>query len=715
MARRLATTYRQYKLLISSSVVVFALLVALVATSNVPADLTSGPNVQARDRFITSTILGLLDHQHLLRRPLDDEISQRTLQTFLKQLDPMKVYFYQEDIDEFRRSDKLLDDQIRDGNLSFAYMVFNRFLKRMDQRVALVPKLLEQTHNFAANEVITMDPDVAKYPTSAAEAEDRWRRRIKYDLLMEKARDKAKAKDKQQKDEDAAHAKAVERLNRRYRSYVRRMHQYKPDDVLEIYLSALTTSFDPHTSYMSPTTLKNFNISMKLELDGIGAALSLVDGYTVVSRVIQGGAADKQGELQPEDRIISVAQGYDGEEVDVIDMRLNDVVKLIRGKAGTVVRLGIIRETNNESKTIQIVRERIELKDSEATGEIFDGTNVEGGLKPNGQPYRIGFIKLPSFYMDMRGARLGLTDFKSTTRDVHRILIDFRRQGIDAVVLDLRFNGGGSLTEAINLTGLFIDTGPVVQVKDFDGRVQAYNDPDSDSVWDGPLVVLTNKFSASASEILAGAIQDYQRGIVIGDYATHGKGTVQSLLDLKERLFPGMSSAPNLGALKITMQQFYRPDGDSTQKRGVIADVPLPSTTNEMDFGEADLDYAVKFDTVAVAAHANYGKVTPDILAQLNSRSKARRDASEEFAKELRRIERYKEQKEREQVSLNEEEFFARRKELDADKEDENTLKKIDAGDEVIFDLENYYDKEVFQVTLDYLALLNQVPVAAVP
>jgi carboxyl-terminal processing protease len=396
--------------------------------------------------------------------------------------------------------------------------------------------------------------------------------------------------------------------------------------------------------------------------------------------------------------------------VDVIDMRLNDVVQLIRGKAGSIVRLGVV--TEGESKTVQIVRDRIELKDSEARGEIISSESFPGVRKANGAMYRVGVIKLPSFYMDMTAARRGLANFKSTTRDVRRILYDFKQKGIDAVVLDLRFNGGGSLTEAINLTGLFIDTGPVVQVKDPTHNVQKYDDVEPGTVWSGPLVIVTNKFSASASEILAGAVQDYKRGIVIGDKTTHGKGTVQSLLDLSQKLFPNLPNPPKLGALKITMQQFYRPNGDSTQKRGVVADVQLPSTTNEMDIGEADLDYAINFDTVPLADHATYPYVRPDIVSQLNARLQTRIAQSEDFGKEMRRIERYKEQKERDYVSLNEEEFFARRKELNAEKEDKEKFEEIDNGDDVVIDLEDFYDKEIVAVTLDYVELLQNTSFA---
>jgi carboxyl-terminal processing protease len=466
-----------------------------------------------------------------------------------------------------------------------------------------------------------------------------------------------------------------------------------------MYLTSFTTGFDPHTTYMSPSSKENFEISMSLQLDGIGAALQMTDGYTVVSKLIPKGPADKDGRLKPEDRVVSVGQGEDGEMVDVVDMKLNDVVDRIRGKAGTVVRIGVISAGATETKIYNLTRARIELTDAEARSVIF-----EEGKRPDGSPLKIGVIDLPSFYMDMAAARRGIEDYKSTTRDVRKILGDFRAKGVDAVVLDLRHNGGGSLTEAINLTGLFIDEGPVVQVKDPDGRVQKYDDLERGMAWDGPLVVLTSKFSASASEILAGAIQDYRRGLIVGDPATHGKGTVQSLLDLGEAVFRNNPRPPNLGSLKITMQQFYRPNGDSTQKRGVLADVDLPSITSHMDVGESDLDYAVEFDKVPSASFGKLELVNAEMVQRLKASSAARRRDADDWQKQVKNIQRYLEFKGRKAVQLNEDEFFAARKELDAEKEEERQLDPQNNGkgkDEIV--RRDFYFNEVLAITVDYV------------
>jgi carboxyl-terminal processing protease len=386
--------------------------------------------------------------------------------------------------------------------------------------------------------------------------------------------------------------------------------------------------------------------------------------------------------------------------VDVVDLKLNDVVDMIRGKAGTVVKLGVLPTGSNELKVYSITRARIELKDSEARADV-----ITEGTKANGAPLQIGVIDLPSFYMDMEGARNGNDTYKSTTRDVRKILDDFTKKGVDVVVLDLRRNGGGSLPEAINLTGLFIDQGPVVQVKNSIGVVEVLPDEDPGAAWKGPLVVLTSKFSASASEILAGAIQDYHRGLIIGDTSTHGKGTVQSLLELGREVFR-IPNPPSLGALKITMQQFYRPNGDSTQKRGVLADIPLPSITDHMDVSEADLDYALEFDRVPAADYVAYNMAEPKVVQSVTSSSQARISQSQEFGKLLRRIERYKEQKAKKMVTLNEKDFFAERAELDAEKEEEKQLEEqAVASDEVV--KRDFYMNEVLAIAAEVVQVLD--------
>jgi carboxyl-terminal processing protease len=668
-------------------------LVATLAFSTLVCPAGADPTPGASDHNVTFTVMKLLAHEHLSRHPLDKEISERCLKLFLKAWDPWKVYFYQSDVDGFMKYQDQLAEMAKKGDVGFAYLVFKTFLQRVDERVRTVDELLAVPHDFSVDEEMVVDKDKATYARDPAEAREVWRKRIKYDLLVLKA-DKTDGKDKDKADKSEEKS-PVEKLKRRYQSFAKRMHQTDGEELLETYLTAMTSALDPHTSYMSPSTLENFRIAMSLELEGIGAALQSVDGYTVVHNLIPGGAAEKEGHLKVEDKIVGVGQGVEGKIEDTMEEKLSEVVKKIRGKEGTVVRLKVTSVGNPEPKTIQIVRAKIELKDSEARGQVF-----EDGRKSDGTPYKVGVIDLPSFYMDMDGARRGLPDFKSTTRDVKQILDNFNSKGVDAVVLDLRRNGGGSLTEAINLTGLFIKEGPVVQVKDADGHVQPYYDLDPSIAWAGPLIVLTSKFSASASEILAGAIQDYGRGLIVGDHSTHGKGTVQSLLDLGQQLLG--PNAPPMGALKITMQQFYRPLGESTQKRGVLADVELPSLTTHLDVGEADLDYPVAFDKVEPLNFKRFGNVNKAICDQLNRRSQERRGHVEKFDKVAKDITHYEEQKARKMVNLDEEKFLKDRAELNADKEEEKKLDELNNSKNTGIERDFYLD-EVLAIMVDYL------------
>lgn len=621
---------------------------------------------------------------------MDTEISKRTFKTFLKSLDPMKRYFYAHDIATLKTQESQLADQIKRGDTSFAYNAYNLLLQRIDERQAMIDQLIKEPIDFTINEEMATDPDKYDYAVSDDDMRDRWRKWIKYDNLVLRA-------------DKTSDADIKDKLSRRYKAYASRMHHNSNVDLMEIYLSALTTSFDPHTVYWSPDTTENFRIQMKLELEGIGAVLQSEDGYTTIKELVPGGAAEKSGELKPKDRVVGVGQGTSGEIVDTVDMGLNEVVKLIRGEKGTIVRLKVIPVGKSESKIYPITRASIELKDEEARSQIF-----EQGKKPNGQPYKLGVIVLPSFYMDSDGARRGLEDYRSTTRDVRKLLEDFKAKGVDAVVLDLRKNGGGSLDEAISLTGLFIDYGPVVQVKGFDGRVQQRDDEDHGTAWDGPLVVLTTKFSASASEILAGAIQDYKRGLIVGDNSTHGKGTVQSLLPLGQVLF-AIPDPPEMGAIKITVQQFYRPNGDSTQHRGVLADVVLPSLSQHWEgISESELDYPVAFDHVEPANFRETGSVNSDEIQRLRESSRARVTQSKDFQKIEKDIAHYEGMKKKKKVSLNEKQFLADRAELDVDKEQEKQLEEDKgAGKPVI--KKDYYVDEALAITLDYIRLNDKV------
>ena len=437
---------------------------------------------------------------------------------------------------------------------------------------------------------------------------------------------------------------------------------------------------------------------MRLNLDGIGAQLTSEDGYTKLTSIVPGGAADKDGRLKPGDRITAVGQGEEGAMEDVIDMKLDEVVRRIRGTAGTVVRLSVLPSAGGESQVVAITRAKINLEDSAARSQV-----VEHSKKADGTTFKVGYIDLPSFYMDMEGARSNSTSFRSTTRDVRKILNEFRDGGVDAVVLDLSRNGGGSLTEAINLTGLFIDRGPVVQVKDPEGQVQVYDDEEAGVSWSGPLVVMTSKESASASEILAGAIQDYGRGLIVGDPKTHGKGTVQSLYDVGRQFF---NSNMELGALKMTIQQFYLPAGKSTQREGVLSDVVLPNITAEFENGEADLDYALPNDTVPASRFTKYNMVKSSMLADIRNRSLDRVKKSDGFAKSLKIIDLYRAQKKEETYSLRRDDFLKRMAEMDAQRQEEEQALESQVPKKEVFHMD-HYNREVLEITKDYYDGIN--------
>lgn len=649
---------------------------------------------RASDRHATMVVARLLVRDHLSGRKLDDEISQGFLKNFLKSLDPWKLYFSQSDVDAFMKRRHDLDEMARKGDVDFAYEVFKTFLERVDERVKLADELLAIDHDFSLDEEMVTDRDLARYARTPAEARERWRKRIKYELLLLKV--------------DGMEAKqAAEKLTRRYRSFARRMHQTDGAEVLEMYLTSLAAAFDPHSRFMSPAALENHRIAMRQELEGIGAALQSVDGQIVVKKIIPGAAADRDGRLKAEDKIVGVGQGRDGRITSVVDLKLSEVVKMIRGKRGTVVRLEVVSAGRAQSRILDIPRGMVALTDTDARGAIF-----RHGRKSDGQPYQIGMVNLPAFYTDLAAARQGVKDFKSSTRDVRKILDDFRAQSVDAVVLDLRRDSGDATTElvepheAIRLTGLFLSEGPIVQVKRADGRVRPYHDVDAATAWKEPLVVLTSKFTPGGGEILAAAIQDHRRGLIVGDRATRGRGTGQELVDLGQKLFR-VPNAPKLGALKITTRQFYRPGGDSIQRRGVLADVELPSLTTHLDVGEADLDYSLAPDRVEPLEFKKLDHVNQAICDRLKELSSQRCTNSEDFQSVLGNISRYKEQRKRQRVTLNEESFAKQRTEMGVDGTGNVKIRMTEEIDDPNQPAvkRDYYLDEVLAITADYLRL----------
>ena len=679
-----------------------------------------------RDGYITISVTDLMKKEHISEWSLNEKLAERTITSFLKVLDPQKLYFYQQDVDYFRARQPQLGDMFKNGDIKLAYVIFKTYLNRLDERIAQMQAALDQPIDFTVDESLTVKPESLTNPKTRKEAEERVRLRVKYDMLLlqvddlrkdqKAAKDSDKPEDPEAKAEDQDESKSSEaqkdetpqtpeekyqankeKLLKRYTSFQKRMHQLDNDELLEFYLTAMTNSYDPHSSYMSSSTVENFEISMSLGLQGIGATLSSEDGYVTVKHLVPGGPADKEGSLKINDKICGVAQGDDGPMEDVVDMKLDDVVKKIRGNAGTVVRLEVIPENGSGNKTVRIVRSKIELKDSEAKGVVF-----EAGQKADGTPYKIGVINLPSFYLDMQKARFG--EGKSSTRDVRKILDDFNAQGVDSVVLDLRNNGGGSLPEAISLTGLFIDRGSVVQVRDSKNHILSHDDRERGVSWNGPLVVVINKLSASASEILAGAIQDYNRGLIIGDKTTHGKGSVQTVEYLSQRLFDLSNS--KYGALKVTIQQFYRPLGASTQERGVTSDIELPSITTHMNIGESDLDYPLAFDQIPAQPIVKWAKgPTPEMIQALTELSKSRIAENAEYQKLLKKIDFYCKIKDRETVTLNLDQFMAERADVLQDEEEKLDEKLSSDANEIKRD---YSMDEILNILVDYTKALEK-------
>lgn len=677
----------------SRAACLLCLAVVLLVASTMGAQQLTGTN--SADQTTVQLVAQMITKYHISQKPLDDRISQMLVKRMLKELDPQKLYFYQSDIDQFNQYRDHLDDLVKVGNYDFARQMFDIYRQRVDERVAVAHKLIDSPHDFSLNETMLIDGEQQFWASDTKELNERWRKRIKYDLLLLKL-------DKTPPEE------ATKRLHKRYDTLKRNAHSMDEGEVLELYLSALAHCFDPHSSYMSPQTLEDFNIQMRLSLEGIGAALRSEDGYTTVAQVVPGGAAEKDGRLKVGDKIIAVAQD-DGEWVDIVEMKLSRVVRLIRGKEGTRVRLKIINGAG-ETVELALIRQKVELKAQEVKGEIIDV-----GRRIAGASGRIGVINIPSFYRDFGGAQQGLDDFKSTARDVLKVLQQFRAQGgVDALIIDLRMNGGGALNEAIEVTGLFIDRGPVVQVKEQNGRTKSHDDEDSGVAYDGPLVVLCNRLSASASEIFAAAIKDYRRGIVVGDTSTHGKGTVQNVMPVSTQLFRLLENQKNRGALKLTINQFYRVNGDSTQNLGVPSDIVLPSLLDHMDLGESFLENALAFDRIEPVRHVVYDMVTPQLLTTLKEASQRRVAASPKFNEVKQDIERYLARKNRKTVSLNEETLRKEREEDKAADEvaKEEEEKEIDPGKGPVF-ADTPYNTEVLHIAVDYVQLLKQIKTAA--
>ncbi|MFT4182550.1 MAG: carboxy terminal-processing peptidase [Rhizobium sp.] len=596
-----------------------------------------------------------LSRYHYRPVPLDDALSARVMNKFIKSLDPDRVIFLQSDIDTFMAGSAKIDDAIKQEDLNIPFSIFNVYEQRVVDRMNYARSLLNQKFDFSVQEDYPLQRDKEPWPKSEAESNDLWRKRVKNDWLRLKLAGRA----------DAA---IRDTLDKRYENSLERAYKYKSDDVFQSFMDAYTTSVDPHTDYFGATASAEFDISMKLSLVGIGAVLQERDDYTTIRELVAGGPAQLSGKLAVGDRITGVGQGEHGVIKEVVGTRLDEIVQMIRGAKGSVVRLDILPADagpDGKHHVISLVRDKISLDKQAAKKTLLS-------VKDGDATRKIGVITLPAFYEDFEARRKGDKDYRSASRDVAKLLDELKQDKVDGVLIDLRNNGGGSLAEAIDLTGLFVGKGPVVQQRDADGKVDVEKDDLSTPAWTGPVGVLINRGSASASEIFAAAIQDYGRGVIVGE-PSFGKGTVQTVVNLDQ---VAHSSKPKFGELKLTVAQFFRVNGGTTQLRGVTPDITLPGLSDPKSFGEASYDNALPWTQVQPATYTPSGDIKA-LLPQLQSRHDARVQNDPNFQRFVEDAAELKAQREKKAISLNETE---RRDELAAQAKRLKSREQIDDG-----------------------------------
>lgn len=612
----------------------------------------------------------LLEEGHYTHQSLNDDISRKFLRTYLELLDFSHLFFTQQDVDMLNaKYATSLDDDVLLGNLKPAYEIYDLYTKRVDARVAKVKALLKEKPNFKNDETIEISRQKSPWPKDEEEADQIWRGRIASELLQEHL-------------SEHPIEPGPQLVARRYDRLARSVHEQDKEEQVKIFLDALSQAYDPHSEYLSKADLKNFNINMGLSLVGIGAMLRSEDGYAKIESLVPGGPAQTDGRLKVGDRISAVAQG-NASFNDVRDMRLDKVVEQIRGKKGTKVRLLVIpadAPDPSKHKTIELVRDEIKLKDQEARADIIIKKDE------NGEPVKLGWITLPSFYADMDKHQ------KSTTKDVLALLKRLKKENIAGLIIDLRRNGGGSLEEAISLTGLFLKSGPIVQTKGSNGNIVVSSDPDPGIAYSGPLVVLTSRQSASASEIFAAALQDYGRALIVGDKNTFGKGTVQTILEIGRFTSLLGSRSQEDGALKLTIQKFYRVAGGSTQLHGVGSDIVLPTLSDLPEYGEGALKNCLPYDEVPRARYSKWTDSNHQLfIDELKRRSEARVEANPEFRYVMEDVERLRKRLDENRISLNED---VRRGELKEDKLRKETRSKERLARQT-------EDVQTFRLTLD--------------
>lgn len=590
-----------------------------------------------------------LSYHHYQKFKLDDDFSSKVWDNFLKDVDGQHIYLTEADVKSFEKYRFGIDEDLLEGDLTAPFEVFNLYRKRYKDRHEKIMALLDKPFDFTKDESYDVDREKATWAKDEAELDDIWRKIIKsqvLDLKLSGAKDSA----------------SIAQLKDRYKRWENRISKWRSDDVFQSFMNAFSESVDPHTNYMIPSTAAQFNIEMSQSVEGIGASLINDGDYVKIAEIIPGGPLFKNGEASKNDRIVAVAQGENGAWQDIIGWLTDDAVKLIRGTKGTTVRVRLLpgdAPVGSPTKELKLVREKVKLEEAVAKSEIYP-------LNYNKKEYKIGVIEIPMFYRDFEYARRG-NDFQSTTKDVKRFLEEFKTKGVDGVVIDLRNNGGGSLTEAISLTGLFINKGPVVQRRDNLGNVDVESDTDPDVVYGGPLVILQNRFSASASEIFAGAIQDYKRGLIVGEQS-FGKGTVQQLVDLDQFLLsPPMASnnkkgtnmssfeqKEKYGQLKLTTEKFYRVTGNSTQRKGVIPDINLPTPFDPEEMGESSQPSALPYDQVASSSYDKTPFISDKTISKLQEKYNTRLKSDAELKLLNDEMAEYRKIKDITVVSLNE-------------------------------------------------------------
>ena len=652
-----------------------------------------------REQVVASlNVVELLKRHHYNKPPLNDERSVKIYEGYLKMLDPARMYFTAGDIAEFDRWRTKFDDFLKNGDLEPGFTLYKRYLDRLKERLDFALAQLDKgvdTFDFSVDEDMELDREKAPWAKDRAALDELWRKKVKDEVLRLKIAGKE--------------TKAIqELLVKRYKSQYARLEQTRAEDIFQTYINAFAQTYDPHTNYLSPDNAENFDINMSLSLEGIGAVLQSDADHTKVVRLVPAGPAEKSKQIAPSDKIVGVAQG-NGEMVDVIGWRLDEVVKLIRGPKGSQVRLEVIPASNapndDSSKIVSITREAVKLEEQAAKKSVID-------LDHEGHRYKLGIIEVPAFYLDFKAYRAGDPEYKSTTRDVKRLLSELQKENVDGVVLDLRNNGGGSLQEATELTGLFIDQGPTVLVRNSDGRVDVLTDDEGKAYYKGPMAVLVNRLSASASEIFAGAMQDYHRALILGGQ-TFGKGTVQTIQPL------------NHGELKLTLAKFYRVSGQSTQHQGVIPDIEYPATVDTKEIGESALPEAMPWDSIRPAIKPAVDPFKP-FLDQLKSRHEARTQSNPDFVFSRDRLALAQKLMHETTVSLNEAKRRAQQTEIENQQlamenarrkaKGEPPLKELKKEDEDTPPVEeektkpqdDAYLTESGQILLDYVALVTR-------